>query len=226
MTIIALMQRAMRKILRFFGYSLIRIHPQQNIHEIKGQDITLCEILACPKKAHYGCGSLLLKGWLNIDIAEKAWIPSDAKQELTYVKFDLTKRHPFQTNFFEFEFAQDFLEHLNQNDSIVFLSECYRTLRRGGILRLSFPGLEDVLHRHCKLRDEEGTLFLENMHKAYTVWGHKHFYSKEELTLVCHSVGFEKIQFVEYGKSSHPELCSLDTRENQQDINIYVELTK
>jgi len=65
-----------------------------------------------------------------------------------YRALDLTSRQPFNDGSFKYGFCEDFLEHLTQAESITFLSECFRVLKPGGILRMSFPGLEGVLKTH------------------------------------------------------------------------------
>ena len=170
------------------------------------------------KKIHYACGSVFMNDWLNVDCSLKIG------HRYPYLCIDLVAAHPFPDNFFEYGFAEDFLEHLSQADSLIFLGEVYRTFKKGGVLRLSFPGLEGVLIKHYRPSDYGGTLAGKN--EAYTRWGHLHFYSKEELLLVCKHIGFEKVEFQEYGKSQHKVLENLEHRSDQIGLNIYAEITK
>lgn len=167
-------------------------------------------------KVNYGCGKNLIKDWLNIDLG-----PSSAKN---YYSANLLNKHPLPDDSVSFGFSEDVLEHLSQAESIFFLSEIYRSLKNGGVMRLSFPGLEGVLNKHyspcSEIRVRQGEF------EAYSFWDHIHFYSKEELKLVAEHIGFGLIEFVEYGVSAHPELTGLDTRSTQIGLNIYVELTK
>lgn len=167
-------------------------------------------------RINYGCGGNLIDGWLNVDL-----FPSDAPN---YRCINLLEKHPFADTVFRFAFSEDVLEHLNQAESIFFLSEIYRTLVDGGILRLSFPGLEGVLDRHYTPASE--TTIRRGEFEAYAFWDHIHFYSRDELTLVAKHVGFKQVTFVEYGKSDHPELASRDTRSTQIGLNTYAELVK
>ncbi len=169
-------------------------------------------------KIHYGCGTHLLRGWLNVDLC-----PVKNTDSIS-LSCNLISRHPFPDNWFEFGFAEDFLEHLGQDDSIIFLSEAYRTFRPGGVLRLSFPGLEGVLKKHYREHGYTGAIIGKK--EAFTSWSHLHFYSKEELSTVCKYLGFKGINFVEYGKSLYGPLNNLDTRKDQIDLNTYVEIVK
>lgn len=167
-------------------------------------------------KVNYGCGGNIKPGWLNVDL-----YPSD---QPGYKQVNLLEKHPFPDDSVRLGFSEDVLEHLTQAESIFFLSEIYRTLVPGGLLRLSFPGLEGVLVRHytpaTELRIRQGEF------EAYTFWDHIHFYSREELSLIAKHIGFKEIAFVEYGQSNVPELCGLDTRDTQIGLNTYVELIK
>ena len=129
---------------------------------------------------NYGCGGNLLDGWLNVDL-----FPNDAPN---YRMINLLEKHPFPDKAFRYGFSEDVLEHLNQAESIFFLSEIYRTLAAGGILRLSFPGLEGVLERHYTPVSEAS--IRRGEFEAYSFWDHVHFYSRDELALVAKHIGF------------------------------------
>jgi SAM-dependent methyltransferase len=167
-------------------------------------------------KVHYGCGPVLLDGWLNVDE-----LPSDAAG---YMIVNLLEKHPFPNNSVQFGYAQDVLEHFDQAQSMFFLSEVCRTLSPGGVMRLSFPGLEGVLLKHYSPPTEANVRTGEI--DAYSVWDHLHFYSNGELELVSKHLGFSGFRLVNFGQSEHPELRNLDTRTEQLGLNTYAELTK
>ncbi|MBE9139843.1 hypothetical protein IQ254_22040 [Nodosilinea sp. LEGE 07088] len=171
------------------------------------------------QKVNYGCGGNFIDGWLNVDLYDMSnSTPSN------YRSLNLLDKHPFADDTLRFGFSEDLLEHLNQADSILFLSEVYRTLASGGVLRLSFPGLEGVLNRHYTpptvARIRHGEL------EAYAFWDHIHFYARGELEVVAKHLGFSKVEYSDYGVSQYLELSNLDTREGQIGLNTYVELTK
>ena len=155
-------------------------------------------------------------GWLNVDLYEP--------EAEGYRKVNLLERHPFENNSVFFGFSEDMLEHLNQAESIFFLSEIYRTLVPNGVIRLSFPGLEGVLQKHYTPSTEKRVR--EGEFEAYSFWDHVHFYSREELRTVAKHLGFREIKFFEYGKSDFPELRNMETREHQIGLNTNAELVK
>lgn len=169
---------------------------------------------------HYGCGSRHFGlGWVNVDILE----PGEHTDTM-YVQADLASRQPFPSDYFSYAFAEDFIEHLSQDESLIYLCEIYRCLRVGGVLRLSFPGLQDVLRRHYLSSDYEGASAGRKI--AYTHWAHKHFYCKESIEHVARHIGFSEVIFTDFGISQHELLRGLEHRAEQDDLNIYVELTK
>jgi predicted SAM-dependent methyltransferase len=179
------------------------------------------------ERIHYGCGNNFFEGWLNValkDYRRVQRIYSRAGHRVNYVQMNLTEKHCFPADFFGFGYCEDFIEHLTQADSIIFLAECLRTFRKGGVLRLSFPGLEGVLETHYRASGFLGAY--KGKIEAFTAWGHLHFYSRDEISLVAKHLGFSNVKFVEYGKSEYPELCDRDTRDHQIGLNTYVELTK
>ncbi len=171
-------------------------------------------------RAHYGSGHHLFgNGWVNIDRK-----PTCKDATKLYMSADLASNHPFPSDHFWFSFAEDFLEHLTQDESLIFLSEAFRCLQTGGVLRLSFPGLKGVLRRHYRSSDYEGASV--GREEAFTRWEHRHFYCEESLSVVARHLGFSDVEFVQYGISEHKELRNLDHRSDQRDLNIYAELTK
>ena len=177
-------------------------------------------------KIQYACGPKFLKDWVNVDF----YAPDAMKErygmtvEYNYYQADLSLRQPFKDNLYSYAFAEDFIEHLSQAASLIFLHECYRVLAQGGILRLSFPSLEGVLRRHFSSSDMKD--LMQGRKDAYEQFEHLHFYSREEIILVAKHIGFSDIHFTSFGDSDHAELKGLETREGQQDLNIYTELTK
>jgi predicted SAM-dependent methyltransferase len=173
-------------------------------------------------RIQYGCGSNFLAGWLNVDMVPEFRVPLEHRPH--YLQMSLIHRHPFANDTFRFEYAEDVLEHLSQDASLLFVAEAYRTLQSGGTLRLSFPGLRGVLRRHYRSSDFAGAD--AGRKEAYTPFGHKHFYCEESIELVGRHLGFRQIDFPGHKESRHPELAGLETRVEQSELNLNVELTK
>jgi predicted SAM-dependent methyltransferase len=201
---------------RRFGYEIHRVPSQTSIEAMEAR--ALPEGI---RRVHYGCGEHIEPEWLNVDLGPPK---KGITIGLHFLAVDLAREHPFPNDSFELGYAEDFLEHISQAQSLVFLTEAHRTLRRGGVLRLSFPGLEGVLRKHytgTSVADLERA-----QREAYEQWGHVHFYSRDELRLVAEHVGFRGVEFFSFQQSSRPELGRMDTRSDQADLNTYTELRK
>lgn len=199
-----MLKRTIIKTLRYFGYELRRLPKSQEKPR---------EVIPAFSQIQYGSGRNYLPGWLNVDIGRTG--PEN------YMYVDLTKRHPFPDNSFHFGFSEDFLEHIDQASSLLFLEEAHRTLRARGVLRLTFPVLDAVLEQHFVPISYE--CFAKGIADAFETHGHIHFYSRESLALVANHIGFD-MEIVECGKSKYPELEGINTR--TASINFHVELTK
>ncbi|WPO49538.1 class I SAM-dependent methyltransferase [Pseudomonas sp. S1Bt23] len=197
------------------------------------QPLQISECTNFPKKIQYACGLNVLDEWLNVDFFDDAliWnfghiggVPKSIAEGV--YKLNLLERHPFPDNHFDYAFCEDFIEHIHQKDAIFFLSEVLRTLKPGGVLRLSTPGLHGVMSLHFNRPDLNSVI--ENQDAAYTRWGHVHFFSHESLRTMALYLGFRKYRQRSYGKSWHKKLKNLETRAEQANykINIYAELTK
>lgn len=83
-------------------------------------------------RLNVGCGELIREGWTNIDLypAKGAY----------YV--DVNNGLPFNDSTFNHIQCEHFLEHLEQENGIFFISECRRVLRTGGTIRFIVPDAE------------------------------------------------------------------------------------
>jgi len=179
------------------------------------------------ERIHYGCGGNVLKGWLNVDGFDGSYpyqsIPEEKRERIVFI--DLAGEHPFEANSFAFGFSEHMLEHLDQEESIIFLCEAFRTLKADGVLRLSFPGLAGVLRRHYRSSDFQGAR--AGREEAYTTWRHRHFYCFESLKLVAEHIGFREAREVVHGQSEYAALRGIESRSAQEDgFELLVELVK
>jgi predicted SAM-dependent methyltransferase len=92
-------------------------------------------------KINFGCGSVIKRDWINIDLCKGV--------DLT---LDLRKRLPFLDNSCVIVYSEHFFEHLNYPDSaMLFLKECYRVLKPGGIFSVGVPDTEWPLRAYAGL---------------------------------------------------------------------------
>jgi 2-polyprenyl-3-methyl-5-hydroxy-6-metoxy-1,4-benzoquinol methylase len=85
-------------------------------------------------------------GWEchGVDIFDKP-LQTARNRGVKTKKFDVTKGLPYQDSMFDVVYAGMIIEHLIDTD--YFLKECYRVMKRGGVLILTTPNLAYLRHR-------------------------------------------------------------------------------
>lgn len=82
-----------------------------------------------------GCGSRYHPNWINIDIASRA---------SAVIQHDLSRGIPLPDESCDVVYHAAVLEHMRRSDAKAFLSECYRVMKPGGIVRVGVPNLEKI----------------------------------------------------------------------------------
>lgn len=155
------------------------------------------------RKVQVGCGPHnLMEDWWNVDI--RAFPGIDAIM-------DATAPWPYED--LDFVFGEHFLEHLTLNGGIKFLTHAGNSLKPAGIMRLSTPNLDWVLHTHHTpgVTDPgEAVAGALRINRAFHGWGHQFLYSEPMLAHLAEEMGFEGFSFFSYGESDTPELQNLE----------------
>ena len=93
--------------------------------------------------------------YLNLACGDKlapsalGWSNYDQTKSSPYVQYiDLLKPLPFASDSADCIYTSQFIEHLEPHQAFTFLSECYRVLRSGGILRTVTPNLEELINAY------------------------------------------------------------------------------
>ena len=89
-----------------------------------------------------GCGNRYHKDWVNADIR------SSSREVLA---LDLTKQLPFEDESFYIVYHSHLLEHFPNHFAQYFLTECFRILESGGILRVVVPDFERMARIYLEL---------------------------------------------------------------------------
>lgn len=172
-------------------------------------------------RLHLGAGGNVLSGWLNTDYL--GHFPA-------CLHLDVRKRFPFADESLEYVFSEHMIEHLCYDDGIRMLRECHRVLKPGGFIRIETPDLRKIASVYEQPLDEERQEYLQfhaRVFKGHDVcaspciavnnamrhWGHRFVYDEETLRHVFSLAGFDSVERVEVGRSSHEALNGLRNRE-------------
>ena len=166
------------------------------------------------RKLQLGCGANTLKGWLNSDL--------QPGRETVYL--NANKALPLPPDSFAFIFHEHFLEHFSYADGKRILSECYRLLQPGGILRVVTPDLGFLIRLHEQRSGIEQRYLAANapagmredlaatwvINQFVREWGHLFIYDRVTLVTTLQELGFVDISVQQCGESPYPELRDID----------------
>ena len=92
-------------------------------------------------RLNLGCGDRFHRDWTNLDF----------KSTSSCVRaHDLRRRIPFEDSAVDVAYLSHLLEHLEKKEAQVLLEECFRVLRRGGIIRVAVPDLEQIVRTYLE----------------------------------------------------------------------------
>ena len=174
-------------------------------------------------KLNLGCGPRLfhLPGWVNIDKNP------DCGPNLL---MDLTKNLPYENNSVDFIVTEHFLEHITRIQADFLMSECYRVLKVGGVIRINVPDLETLVNKYIT-NDVRGweTTCPNRCHLMNFIMNdieHRFIYDFDELYILLNKAGFSSIERCEINRSKYTELCDVNCRKEGDLISIVVEGVK
>lgn len=88
-----------------------------------------------PVLCNLGCGTRYHPAWINIDFRGDGY---------SVLEWDLRKRLPLPDASCDVVYSSHVIEHFDRAGARDFLAECWRVLKRGGVIRLVAPDLEDI----------------------------------------------------------------------------------
>lgn len=177
-------------------------------------------------KLNLGCGANIKSDWINIDSGEQF---GEDSLDLVY---DLSKGLPFPDESVDFIYHEHLIEHLSKEEGKVFLRDCLRILKEGGIMRIACPDLKMII------RDYQGDKFMERewlnriavsyqgkskcelFNICMRDWGHKYIYDIEEISMILDELNCVSIKECEVGVSKFSELNGMETREDSLVVEV------
>ena len=145
---------------------------------------------------------------------------------------DMTEKFPFEDESFDYIQCEHGIEHVSFEDGLICLSECYRVLKKGGVVRIATPSLdkwvayytrEDDMHDRCTILATH--LWLDTaknldfyskclvLNNAMRNWGHQVVYDYETMSRLLLALKFGQVCETEIGASAHPDLRGLERHE-------------
>lgn len=188
-------------------------------------------VLPNPLRINVGCGYVLKTDWVGLDINGN--IVGHLKNKGGFaIQCDIVRGLPFDNKTVDFIFSEHFIEHLGKNEQKFYLSDAFRVLKNGGVIRTGSPCIERGIERYVNrewrdtLKKDAGIHLeyeAEGLNMMFHSWGHKFVPDYEYLSGVLKKIGFTKILRCDYGKSGHVSLSNL---EHRHSTPLIVEATK
>ncbi len=174
-------------------------------------------------KLHIGSGPNRITDWINADIFPHPGID---------IRLNVYDGLPFQDSSMRFIYSEDFIEHLSLEGARIFLSEAFRVLSPGGVMRVVTPNLAVFARQY--INREEGMLkwyrenfncrtFAEAFNLGMRMGGHLFLYDSETLEVELVQAGF-MVHNATYKRSAYPELAGIDIRGD--GMSLYYEATR
>jgi predicted SAM-dependent methyltransferase len=185
-------------------------------------------LAALPQKdlfINIGCGPRVMADWINIDIARAPGID---------IVWDLRNGLPFPADSCAAIFGEHVIEHMPKEAAEKLLSECYRALQPGGVVRLSTPDAELFFRSYAGDREflrhpafpANADTPLDRINMMMREYGqHLWTYDTESLLLLLKRAGFSTQTAHKFGESEHARMRQIDSPERAFE-SLYVEGVK
>lgn len=156
-----------------------------------------------PLLLHFGCGPRILKDWINIDLysdpekksSKGKAVDLPAKESGTkddLFCFNITETGlPLPDGCVDAIFHEDFFEHIDQMEQVIFLAETLRVMKKGAVHRINSPDLLISMRDHSDFSKGKDGVYIGEWNNH----GHKsiptHSYIKEMALMV----GYKEVRF-------------------------------
>lgn len=209
-----MLKNKIKDIIGLTGYTISKkIKPINASTDIEGADfkkLAKDHSNHNPLKLHFGCGPRILKNWVNIDLEYchyqdylKTYTDKFYPEKIRGTKDDLYEIDvtnsplPLPDNSVDLIFHEDFMEHINQKNQILFLSETYRILKKGSIHRISTPNLLTIMQKKSDFKKGFKGVYIFEWNK----WRHKNILTPRILKEMALMVGYSDVIFNTRDKS-------------------------
>jgi len=135
---------------------------------------------------------------------------------------DLRLGIPFTDDSIYYIYTSHTLEHISKTSAQELMREAHRTLKRGGIIRVCVPDLEQAVKLYQQgNRTEALAYFFPD--SEFEFHQHKYMYDFALLKQLLEDSGFKDVRRCEYQQGLMPDLDRLDNRPMQ---TLFVEAAK
>ncbi len=107
---------------------------------------------------------------------------------------------PLPDNSVDLIFHEDFIEHINQRDAVLFLAETLRVLKPGGVHRINTPELLGSMRRYSDFKKGYVGVYVGEWDRHI----HLNVFTRQYLEEMARMVGYREVVFNGKNKSVAP----------------------
>jgi predicted SAM-dependent methyltransferase len=208
-------------------------------------------------KLNLGCGPVQPPGWVNVDGSNRAWLasrlswldrllvrvrlfpPTEFNRQTICV--NLLRSFPWANDSVDALYMGEILEHFSRADGDKVLRECFRVLKRGGIIRIRVPDNARFWGNYVEEYRKTKALPRSDWTLDHTRWiemffhdicirrplfgsmGHFHKWMYDEISLIMEmeKIGFRNAARMAYLESRIDDIAAVEVRDD-----LIVEATK
>lgn len=94
------------------------------------------------KLLNIGCGEIFHPDFINIDMVPQSPLVK---------RCDIRQKLPYPDHIFDACYSSHVLEHMTEKEGVRFITECWRILKPGGVLRVVVPDLEAIVKNYIEI---------------------------------------------------------------------------
>ncbi len=208
-------------------------------------------------RLNIGCGDAPTPGWINYDNSPAVWLArsplltrllrwvgiiDDGNVEFIARCRRLGIRHadgsgriPHADRSVDVVYSSHMIEHLDRHEAELFLAECLRVLKPGGVLRLSVPNLRWSILEYMEKGNADHFIaqlqfdvdkprgVVGRLHRLLTGGrGHHWMYDGSSLSRLVEGCGFRVVEVLPAGQTRLTDPGELDLREREIE-SLYLE---
>jgi len=148
-------------------------------------------------KLHLGCGSIHIKGYVNIDIRYQPGV-----DEIDNIKF-LRK---YQENSVDVIYACAVVEHFGRWEYKSVLQRWYEILKSNGILRISVPDWSKAAEHYTEHKDLRVLMGMLHGGQDYELNFHHTAFDFKTLSEDLYGIGFKEVYNYEWRDTEHGDI--------------------
>jgi predicted SAM-dependent methyltransferase len=172
-----------------------------------------------PRRFQFGSGGHRLEGWFNTDF--EPW------QEGVF-HLDMREPLPFPDDVLDVAASEHVFEHFSYDEGRKIVSELFRCLKPGGLIRMSLPDLDRYIALWNETLSEDQLAYMRafvgiehagdpvtpcmTLNLAMRSFGHKFIYDRATLHNLLTKAGFVDVRFAIPADRSHLRLREFEVR--------------